>query len=183
MIDAAAIAAVTRCFEAMPATYIADGHHRSAAAARVAEARAAAGRQPASGDDRFLLVSFPADEVRILAYNRVVRDFDGLTPALLIAAALVLWPEGGALRRDRLAHLVGRRGTRTRRMRLPPRHVPPSVAAGAALVGGLFSTPLVAAAPPLPCAAAAVVAMTSASTASADTSHATLRWRRHSSAG
>jgi uncharacterized protein (DUF1015 family) len=83
--DAAAIAAVTRCFEAMPAIYIADGHHRSAAAARVAEARAAAGRQPASGDDRFLLVSFPADEVRILAYNRVVRDFDGLTPALLIA--------------------------------------------------------------------------------------------------
>ena len=68
-----------------------------------------------------------------------------VTPGLLIAAALVLWPEGGALRRDRLAHLVGRRGTQTGRIRLPARHVPPSVAAGAALVGALFSTPLVAA--------------------------------------
>jgi uncharacterized protein (DUF1015 family) len=83
--DAAAIAAITRCFEAMPAIYIADGHHRSAAAARVAEERAAQGPRPASGGARFLLVSFPADEVRILAYNRVVRDLGGLTSARLIA--------------------------------------------------------------------------------------------------
>jgi tight adherence protein B len=67
-----------------------------------------------------------------------------VTSALLIAAALVLWPEGGALRRNRLAYLVGRRGAQTRRIRLPARHLPSSAAAGAALGGALFSTPLVA---------------------------------------
>jgi tight adherence protein B len=67
-----------------------------------------------------------------------------VTSALLIATALVLWPEGGALRRDRLAYLVGRRGAQTRRIRLPARHLPSSAAAGAALGGALFSTPLVA---------------------------------------
>ena len=95
--DAAAIAAIGGRFEAMPAIYIADGHHRSAAAARVAEARAAAGLRPA-GDDRFLLISFPADAVRILDYNRVVRDLDGLTPAMLVARlrdSFVIAPEEG----------------------------------------------------------------------------------------
>jgi tight adherence protein B len=68
-----------------------------------------------------------------------------VTSALLIAAALVLWPEGGALRRDRLAYLVGRRGAQTRRIRLPARHLPSSAAAVAALGGAVSSTPLVAA--------------------------------------
>jgi uncharacterized protein (DUF1015 family) len=69
--DAGAIDAISRKFEAMAAIWIADGHHRSAAAARVAEAHTAVGRDSAN---RFLLVSFPADQVRILDYNRVVRD-------------------------------------------------------------------------------------------------------------
>ncbi len=96
--DAAAIATITRSFEAMPAIYIADGHHRSAAAARVADAQAAAGLRPMGGNDRFLLISFPADSVRILAYNRVVRDLDGLTPAMLIARlrdSFVVTPDAG----------------------------------------------------------------------------------------
>ena len=71
--DADAIAAVTAAFEAMPTVYVADGHHRSAAAVRVARQRRAAG----ATDERFLVVSFPADEVRILDYNRVVRDLNG----------------------------------------------------------------------------------------------------------
>jgi uncharacterized protein (DUF1015 family) len=71
MLDAAAIEKITRLFETAPALWIADGHHRSAAAARVAEHREAAGL-PCHG--RFLLVTFPTDEVRILDYNRVVRD-------------------------------------------------------------------------------------------------------------
>ncbi len=54
-------------FESMEAIYIADGHHRSAAAARVADAEV------------FLLVSFPDDEVKILDYNRLVADLNGLT--------------------------------------------------------------------------------------------------------
>lgn len=81
--DAAIIDAVTKRFEAMPAIWIADGHHRSAAAARVAEARAKAGRHSAG---RFLLVSFPTDQVRILDYNRVVRDLNGRTEGAFLEA-------------------------------------------------------------------------------------------------
>ncbi len=66
------VAAITAAFEAMPAIYIADGHHRSAAASRVAEARG-------EEDAGFLIVSFPDDEVQILDYNRVVKDLNGLS--------------------------------------------------------------------------------------------------------
>jgi uncharacterized protein (DUF1015 family) len=55
----------------VPASYIADGHHRAAAYARVARLR-----RPRA--DRFLAVHFPAGELRILAYNRLVRDLGGL---------------------------------------------------------------------------------------------------------
>ena len=53
-------------FAAMPALYIADGHHRAASAARV--------RQEIPTADTFLAVAFPDDQVQILAYNRVVKD-------------------------------------------------------------------------------------------------------------
>ncbi|MDP6174851.1 MAG: DUF1015 family protein, partial [Rhodospirillales bacterium] len=78
--DEAVISRVSNAFENMKAIYIADGHHRSAAAARVA-----AQRKEANPDHRgdeaynfFLIVSFPADEVRILDYNRLVRDLGGM---------------------------------------------------------------------------------------------------------
>lgn len=74
---------LTALFDAMPAVYIADGHHRSAAASRVAAARNA-GADDASR--RFLTVSFPADEMLILDYNRVVKDLNGLTPEGFIDA-------------------------------------------------------------------------------------------------
>ena len=57
---------------ALPALYIADGHHRSAAAARVFQARHGAG-----GSGGFLSVTFPHDQLRILPYNRVLRDLHG----------------------------------------------------------------------------------------------------------
>ena len=69
--DGETLAALTDAFEGMEALYIADGHHRSAAAARVAAGRRDAGR--------FLVVSFPHDQVRILDYNRVVRDLAGMS--------------------------------------------------------------------------------------------------------
>jgi uncharacterized protein (DUF1015 family) len=75
--DAAAIAAITARFDAMPAIYIADGHHRSAAAARVAAARRAQGG--ADSANAFLVVAFPHHQLRILDYNRVVRDLNGLS--------------------------------------------------------------------------------------------------------
>jgi uncharacterized protein (DUF1015 family) len=78
--DEALIAALTKAVDALPALYIADGHHRSAAAARVARAR---------GDRRdshryFLAVVFPAHEMTILDYNRVLRDLNGRTPQQLV---------------------------------------------------------------------------------------------------
>lgn len=68
--DAGQVAALTAAYRAMDRLYVADGHHRSAAASRVAAARRADG---GTGDhDRFLAVVFPSDEVDVLAYNRVV---------------------------------------------------------------------------------------------------------------
>jgi len=78
--DEAEVCAIDAAFEAMDVIYIADGHHRSAAASRVAASCAAA--DPAADGTRpydyFLIVSFPADQVRIFDYNRVVKDLAGL---------------------------------------------------------------------------------------------------------
>ncbi len=69
-------------FRAVPALYVADGHHRSAAASRVHAARRG---QP--GDHaQFLAVVFPHDQMQILAYNRLVRDPRRRAPAELLAA-------------------------------------------------------------------------------------------------
>jgi uncharacterized protein (DUF1015 family) len=78
--DEAAIERIGAAIEAMPALYIADGHHRSAAASRVAATRrgASAGRASNSAE-YFLAVIFPARQMRILDYNRVVRDLNGLS--------------------------------------------------------------------------------------------------------
>lgn len=78
--DQAAIENLTRHFSAMPALYIADGHHRAAAASRVAAARrnantAHSGQEPYN---YFLAVIYPQHCMRILDYNRVVRDLNGL---------------------------------------------------------------------------------------------------------
>ena len=69
----AAIAALTSAVDALPSLYIADGHHRSAAAFRVAKARG-------EKDGYFLAVLLPQREMTILDYNRVLRDLNGLTP-------------------------------------------------------------------------------------------------------
>jgi uncharacterized protein (DUF1015 family) len=66
---------LTRLFDAMPALYIADGHHRSAAAARVAESRREHGTDAWQG---FLAVAFPHHAMRIMDYNRVVADLAGM---------------------------------------------------------------------------------------------------------
>lgn len=81
--DAATLAAITRCFDGMEALYIADGHHRSAAASRVAAARRQEGRSQSS--DYFLAVIFPHHQMKILDYNRIVKDLNGLDPSALVA--------------------------------------------------------------------------------------------------
>ena len=75
-------AAITRTFEGMAALYIADGHHRSAAASRVSAARRQSGHVMAS--DYFLTVIFPHHQMKILDYNRVVKDLNGLDQLVLV---------------------------------------------------------------------------------------------------
>jgi uncharacterized protein (DUF1015 family) len=77
--DEATIAQLTQAFDALPAIYIADGHHRSAAAARVAQAHGS----NASAQD-FLAVIFPHHQMTILDYNRVIRDLNGYMPQELL---------------------------------------------------------------------------------------------------
>ena len=85
--DAAAQRDLTKAFAAMPALYIADGHHRSAAAARVAAARRAANARHTGNEsyNYFLAVLFPQRQTRILDYNRVVADLNGMDRASFLA--------------------------------------------------------------------------------------------------
>jgi uncharacterized protein (DUF1015 family) len=84
--DAATLAELTAAFDAMHALYIADGHHRSAAASRVCAARKAANTNHTGNEsyNNFLSVIFPDHELAILDYNRVVVDLNGLSQAQLI---------------------------------------------------------------------------------------------------
>lgn len=74
--DEADIDAITKEFAAIPALYIADGHHRTAAAALVGQEKALAhgGMHPEAEYNYFMAVCFPASELTILDYNRVVKD-------------------------------------------------------------------------------------------------------------
>jgi len=78
---------ITEAFAKIPYLYIADGHHRSAAAALVGDEKAR--QNPAHrGDEEynyFLAVAFPASHLNIIDYNRVVKDFNGLTPEQFLA--------------------------------------------------------------------------------------------------
>jgi uncharacterized protein (DUF1015 family) len=77
--DEATQAFIQRRFAEIPFLYIADGHHRSAAAARVCQSR------KGGGDSGFFLsVIFPHDQMRILPYNRVLKDLNGHDPKELL---------------------------------------------------------------------------------------------------
>ncbi len=83
--EAATNEALTRRFDAMAALYIADGHHRSAAASRVAAALREHKDDPQAPHEYFLCVAFPHDEMQILDYNRVVRDLNGRSQEAFLA--------------------------------------------------------------------------------------------------
>jgi len=76
--------ALTRAFEAIPALYIADGHHRAASAAR-ARGAVKAGGNGAGEPDAFIAVAFPHNRMQILPYNRTVKDLAGRTPEAFLA--------------------------------------------------------------------------------------------------
>ena len=82
------IDAITQEFAQMPALYIADGHHRSAAAALVGAEKAKQNPNH-RGDEEynyFMAVCFPANQLTIIDYNRVVKDLNGMTPEEFLAA-------------------------------------------------------------------------------------------------
>ena len=88
--EAADLAFVEETFRQLPALYIADGHHRSAAAARIYQSRNGLGES--SG---FLAVIFPHNQMQILPYNRMLKDLNGLSAEQLLqklAAVFLVQP-------------------------------------------------------------------------------------------
>jgi len=79
--DKAIVSKITALFDAMESLYIADGHHRSAAASRVAAMRGKdnGSQQKDASYDYFLTVMFPDNQMKILDYNRVIKDLNSLT--------------------------------------------------------------------------------------------------------
>jgi len=85
--DTSTIDNITAIFNnEIPCTYIADGHHRAASAAKV---RAALGANATKNADYFLTTLFPSNQLYIMDYNRVVKDLNGLTPAAFMEAVAV----------------------------------------------------------------------------------------------
>ena len=82
-----ASAAWVQAFGGVPLAYVADGHHRAAAAFRAGQQRRAANPSHTGREEYnwFLAVLFPANQLRILPYNRCVADLNGLTPAAFLA--------------------------------------------------------------------------------------------------
>jgi uncharacterized protein (DUF1015 family) len=106
MDDTQQVGELTRLFDAMDALYIADGHHRSASASRVAAAKSQAGGNADNSWDYFLCVGFPHNETQILDYNRVIKDLNGLDKDELlekISAAFTLTETSGQAKPQRPA--------------------------------------------------------------------------------
>ena len=79
--DSSLIQAIIKEFEKMPSTYVADGHHRTAAAALVGKEMREADANPTGEKayDYFLAVHFPDNQLQIIDYNRLVKDLNGLS--------------------------------------------------------------------------------------------------------
>jgi uncharacterized protein (DUF1015 family) len=114
--DEATIMGLTRAVDALPALYIADGHHRSAAALRVAQSRN-------QKDGYFLAVLLPQQEMTILDYNRVLRDLNGLTSEEVlreIGRSYAVEPSDQPVRPARADEVGMFLGGRWRRLALKP---------------------------------------------------------------
>ncbi len=96
------IEAIRSAFAAVPYLYIADGHHRSAAAARVFQSRKGSGHSAF-----FLSVIFPHNQLQILAYNRVLKDLNGLTPAQLTKKLDAVFDSPGGPAQPSAKHQLG----------------------------------------------------------------------------
>lgn len=129
MREAGDIARITALFDAMRALYIADGHHRSASASRICAARKAAnpahtGQEPYNA---FLSVIFPAHEMRILDYNRVIKDLNGLTAEALLEKlkpAFAVAPASNAVKPAKPGQFGLYLAGRWYQLDIKPEHVP-----------------------------------------------------------
>ena len=142
MVPAAAQAALINGFAALPALYIADGHHRAASAARARQALREQNAGAAGEWDTFMAVAFPHDQMQILPYNRVIKDLNERTPDNLLAElrkmyTVVEGPPAPARRGDVSMFLAGRWYTVT--LGAPP---PQAAAADALDVSRLQETVL-----------------------------------------
>jgi uncharacterized protein (DUF1015 family) len=129
MREPAHLEALTAAFDALPCLYIADGHHRSAAASRVAAARKAANPRHTGEEsyNYFLAVIFPDNQMQILDYNRVVKDLNGLSREALLArigAAFSIKPEAGAVKPARAGEFGLYLTGQWYRLAIKPEHVP-----------------------------------------------------------
>ncbi len=81
------IAAISHTFASIPAFYVADGHHRTAAAARVGAEKRATNPLHTGGEEYnwFMAVAFPQSQLKIIDYNRVVRDLNGHSPEEILS--------------------------------------------------------------------------------------------------
>jgi uncharacterized protein (DUF1015 family) len=119
---------VEKQFARIPNLYIADGHHRTAAAARVYQTRQGAGES-----SRFLAVIFPHNQVQILPYNRVLKDLNGWTPEQMLeilGTIFAIDPRGAAApgRQHELGlYLAGRWYTLAFRRQLLETHEAPEL--------------------------------------------------------
>ena len=110
--DDSDIRAISEAFAKHEAVYIADGHHRSAAASRIAKKRAAENPHHTGEEDYnfFLAVAFPVDEMKILDYNRLVKDLNGMDTDDLIQALaknFVILPKDKTPARPERLHSFG----------------------------------------------------------------------------
>lgn len=127
--DAPSVARLTALFDALPALYIADGHHRSASASRICAARKAANPQH-SGDEPynyFLTVIFPDHQMKIFDYNRVIKDLNGLSEAEFldrIAAHFTVELADGPVKPAQSREFGLYMGGRWRRLQIHPSLVP-----------------------------------------------------------
>ncbi len=127
--DRKLIKALTEAFESLDKLYVADGHHRSAAATRVANSRKAANPKHTGEEayNYFLAVVFPDNQMQILDYNRVIRDLNGLAPEVFLkklGEAFSVKPEAAAVKPARVGEFGMYLKGQWHRLTVKPERIP-----------------------------------------------------------
>ena len=110
--DDATNARITEIFKNIPALYVADGHHRTAAAARVGAEKRDANPNHTGNEEYnfFLAVIFPESQLNIIDYNRLVKDLNGLTPDEFLSAlneSFIVTEKGSEIYKPNALHSFG----------------------------------------------------------------------------